>query len=66
MQYGIKRAGVKISASLLGKIDKYEDLISEEMLPPQQNRIVENLLIYHLGKHLKTKLKQLKNNEKNK
>ena len=48
MQYGIKRAGVKISASLLGKIDKYEDLISEEMLLPQQNRIVEEIEFAYL------------------
>ena len=40
-QYDINREAAKISASSSGKIDKYEFLTGEEMLPSNQSRIIE-------------------------
>ena len=41
LQYDINREAAKISASSSGKIDKYEYLIGEEILPPCQKRVIE-------------------------
>ena len=41
LQYDIKREGAKISALSSGKIDKYEYLTGEEILPSNQQRIIE-------------------------
>ena len=41
LQYNINREAVKISALLWGKIDKYEYLTGEEILPSDQSRIIE-------------------------
>ena len=41
LQYGIKREAVKISELLSGKIDKYEYITCEEILPSDQSRIME-------------------------
>ena len=41
IQYDINRIYAKISALLSGKIDKYEYLIGEEMLPSNQKQITE-------------------------
>ena len=41
LQYDINREAAKISALLSGKIDKYEYLTSEGILPSDQNRIIE-------------------------
>ena len=41
LPYEIKREAAKISALLSGKIDKYEYLTSEEILPSDQSRIIE-------------------------
>ena len=40
LQYNINREAAKISALLSGKIDKYEYLTGEEILPPDQSRII--------------------------
>ena len=40
-QYDINREAAKISASSSEKIDKYEFLTGEEMLPSNQSRIIE-------------------------
>ena len=40
-QYDINREAEKISGLLLGKIDKYEYLTGEEILPPDQSRVIE-------------------------
>ena len=40
-QYDINREAEKISGLLLGKIDKYEYLTGEEILPPDQSRAIE-------------------------
>ena len=41
LQYDINREAAKISALLSGKIDKYEYLTGEEILPSDQSRIIE-------------------------
>ena len=41
MQYDIKREAARISALLSGKIDKYEYLTGEEILPSNQQQIIE-------------------------
>ena len=41
LQYDVDREAAKISALSSGKIDKYEYLTSEELLPPYQSRIIE-------------------------
>ena len=41
LQYNINREAAKISALSSGKIDKYESLTCEEILPSDQSRIIE-------------------------
>ena len=41
LQYGINREAAKISALSSGKIDKYEYLTSEEILPSNQEQIMK-------------------------
>ena len=41
LQYDINRGVAKISALSSGKIDKYEYLIGEEILPSNQQQIIE-------------------------
>ena len=41
LQYDINREAVKISALSSGKIDKYEYLTGEEILPSNQKQIIE-------------------------
>ena len=41
LQYDINREAAKISALLSGKIDKYEYLTGEEILPSDQSKITE-------------------------
>ena len=41
LQYDINKEAAKISALSSGKIDKYEDLTSEEILPSNQKQIIE-------------------------
>ena len=60
LQYNINREAEKISAFSSGKIDKYEDLTYEEILPSNQKQIVEQ------AKLLKNKQKQLTIKDKNK
>ena len=68
LQYDINRETAKISALSSGKIDKYEHLIGEEILPSNQQQKLNklNLLILLWEKLLKNKQKQLKIKEKNK
>ena len=40
-QYNVKREVAKISALSSGKIDKYEYVKGEEVLPPDQRRVIE-------------------------
>ena len=41
LQYGINRETAKILALSSGKIDKYEHLVGGEILPSDQNRMIE-------------------------
>ena len=54
LQYDINREAAKISALSSGKIDKYEYLTGEEILPSDQSRIIEqaNFTYSPLGKAL--------------
>ena len=59
LQYDINREAAKISALSSGKIDKYEYLTGKEILPSNQQQILEQAkFIYSpLGKLLKNKPK---------
>ena len=41
LQYDINREAAKISALSSRKIDKYEFLTGEQILPPYQRRVIE-------------------------
>ena len=41
LQYDLNREAAKISALSSGKIDIYEYLTDEEILPPDQKRVIE-------------------------
>ena len=62
LQYDINREGAKILALSSGKIDKYEFLLGEEILLPDQRRVIKsaNFAYSPLGKALE---KQTKANE---
>ena len=42
LQYDINREAAKVSPLLSGKIEKYEYLIGEEILPPNQSQIMNH------------------------
>ena len=67
LQYDINREATKISVLSSGKIDKYEYLSGEEILPSNQQQIIEQAKFNYspLGKDFE-KQKQLKSNGKNK
>ena len=46
LQYDINREAAKISALLSGKIDKYEHITGEEILPSNQSRIIRTSKVY--------------------
>ena len=48
LQYDINRAAAKISALSSDKIDKYEYLTGDEILPPQQHRIIQEAKFSYL------------------
>ena len=51
LQYDISREAAKISPFLLCKIDKYQFLTGEEILPCDQRRVIEkSKFTYSLGK----------------
>ena len=60
LQYDINRVAAKIYALLSGKINKYEYLAAQEILPRQQQQIIEeskftySLLRKALEKHIET------------
>ena len=60
LHYDINREAAKISALSSGKIDKYEYLAGEEILPSNQRQIKE-----HTNLQIPHKEKLLKNKEKN-
>ena len=68
LQYDINREDVKISALSSGKLDKYEYLTGEEILPSNQQQLIQQAKFNYspLGKAIKNKEKLLKIKEKNK
>ena len=67
LQKDINREVAKIPAFSSGKIDKYEYLTSEEMLPSDQRRVIEQAkFTYSLSRVLQKQIKALENRfEKN-
>ena len=61
LQYDITREATKISALSSGKIDKYEYLTGEEILPSEQNRIIEQAKFIHspLGQAFEKQIKTI-------
>ena len=47
LQYDINREAAKISALSTGKIDKYEYLTGEKILPSNQQQIIEQAKFTH-------------------
>ena len=68
LQYDINREAAKISALSSRKIGKYEYLTREEILPPDQRRVIEQakFTYFPLRKLLKHKQKRLRIKEKRK
>ena len=66
LQYDINREVAKISALSSGKIDKYEYLTDEEILPCNQQQIIEQGKFTYspLGKAFDKQTKKLKTKEK--
>ena len=59
LQYNINRETAKISPLSSGKIDKYEDLTGERILPYDQSRVIEQVFIFSFRKSF---WKTIKNN----
>ena len=68
LQYDINREVAKISALSSGKIDKYEYLAGEEILPSNQHQIIQRAKFNYspLGKALEKQIKTIEDQEKNK
>ena len=62
LQYGINREAAKISALSLGKIDKYEYPTGEEILPSNQQQVIEQAKFTYslLGKAFEKQVKTIK------
>ena len=62
LQYDINREAAKISALSSGKIDKYEYLTSEEILPSNQKQVMEQAKFTYspLGKAFEKQRKAIK------
>ena len=65
LQYGINREAAKISALSSGKIDKYEYLTGDEILPSNQRQIIEQAKFTYspLGKAFEKQTKTIENQE---
>ena len=68
LQYDINRKAAEISPLSSGKIDKYEYLTGKEMLPSNQQQIIEQGKFTYspMGKAFGKQIKTLKIKEKNK
>ena len=66
LQYDINREAAKISALSSGKIDKYEYLTGEEILPSNQQQIIEQTKFTYspLGKGLEKQTKNIEDQGK--
>ena len=65
LQYDINREAAKISALSSGKIDKYEYLTGEEILPSNQQQIIEQAKFTYspLGKAFEKQIKTIEDQE---
>ena len=61
LRYDINRGAAKIAALSSGKIDKYDFLIEEQMIPPHQRRVIEQAKFAYslLGKTFEKELKAI-------
>ena len=68
LQYDLNREVAKISALSSGKIDKYEHLTGEEILPSNQQQIIEqsNFTYSPLGKAFEKQTETIEDQGKNK
>ena len=66
LQYDINREAAKISALSSGKIDKYEYLTGEEILPSNQKQIIEQAKFTYspLGKAFEKQIKTIEDQGK--
>ena len=66
LQYDINREAAKISALSSGKIDKYEYLTGEEILPSNQQQIIQQAKFNYspLGKALEKQIKTIEDQGK--
>ena len=66
LQYDINREAAKISALSSGKIDKYEYLTGEEILPSNQQQIIEESTFTYspLGKTFEKQTKTIEDQGK--
>ena len=66
LQYDINREAAKISALSSGKIDKYEYLTGEEILPSNQQQIIEQAKFTYspLGKAFEKQIKTIEDQGK--
>ena len=66
LQYNINREAAKISALSSGKIDKYEYLTGEEILPPNQQQIIQQAKFTYspLGKAFEKQIKTIEDQGK--
>ena len=67
LQYDINREAAKISALSSGKIDKYEYLTGEELLPSNQQQIIDQAKFTYLslGKAFEKQTETIKDNGEN-
>ena len=68
LQYDINREAAKISSLSSGKIQKYEYLTGKDILPSNQQQIIEQEKFTYssLGKAFEKQIKRLRIKEKNK
>ena len=66
LQYSINREAAKLSTLSSGKIDKYEYLSGEEILPSDQRRVIEQAKFTYspLRKALEKQTKTIEDQEK--
>ena len=66
LQYYINREAAKISVLSSGKIDKYEYLTGEEILPSNQQQVIEQakFTYFPLGKAFEKETKTIEDQEK--
>ena len=67
LQYNVNREAAKISALPWGKIHKYEYLTGKDILPPNQEQIIEQAKVTYcpLGKAFEKQIKTIKNQWQN-